>query len=238
MKPRGDEPRRTPAAPQRGAGLRPAQPVAEAAASPWQRAGPGPLTHRQGRPGLPRLHAGVAIRGDYTTRRSPTPPTTGPDGRGRDRTRPPVLAVPRRAHGRSHVGTPDPRSGGSVPPLRLCEGAAHAHGGQRRRCPEPRPSLFPCSAGGHWASRGRVGAVRAKVAVRCHCALISSYLMVICGALAAASLQKRWGKRHFPLPPAPEVLVAAVVATVVPSTCGYDPVRKQNPEPNWKKKAF
>lgn len=142
--------------------------------------------------------------------------------------------MPRRAHGRSHVGAPDPRSGGSVSPLRLCEGAAHAHGGQRRRCPEPCLSLFPCSAGGHWTSRRRVGAVRAKAAVRYHCALISSYLMVICGALAAASLQKRGGKRHFPLPPAPEVLVA----TVVPSTCGYDPVRKQTPEPNWKKKAF
>lgn len=57
----------------------PAAPPAQAAVSPWQRAGPGALTHRQGRPGLSRLHAGVAVRGGHTTLHRPAPRTTGRD---------------------------------------------------------------------------------------------------------------------------------------------------------------
>lgn len=74
LKPKGTGPGALP--PPRRA---PAAPPAQAAVSPWQRAGPGALTHRQGRPGLSRLHAGVAVRGGHTTRHRPAPRTTGRD---------------------------------------------------------------------------------------------------------------------------------------------------------------
>lgn len=67
--------------------------------------------------------------------------------------------------------------------------------------------------------------------------------MVTCCALAAVLLQKR-GEEALPAALAPEVqlgpggsevLVGAPVASVVPSTCGWDLFRKQTEHPLGKK---
>lgn len=106
-KPAGGEPKRAPSAPERGASAGPAGP-ALATGSPSRR------THRQGRPGLLRLHAGVAMRGGSpATGRDRTPRSTRAPGAHRAQ----PCWCPSPAVRRPRVGSAPAREGG---PRRSC----------------------------------------------------------------------------------------------------------------------
>lgn len=154
----------------------------------------GPLTHRQGRPGLPRLHAGVAKR--RSTRRllphhDHHHRGTGWDGDG---TRPPALAVPRARTRAQPCCRPWP----AVRRERVATAPVRGRRACARRAATPLPSASPFSqpAGREkvGVSHSGVSALREKTPVSSDEALISYYVMVICCGLVAVLLQKGRGR--------------------------------------------